>query len=114
MRIANWNVRGLGDSDKCSLVNDALMYSRSNAVCLQETKLRVVDVMKAASFLPSNLRSFIFMPASGSSGELLVAWYMSVLAMEKKFSWQKISAGAEITEFQLAMRKSLNFSTLVC
>ena len=79
MRIANWNVSGLGDPDKCSLVKDALLSSRSNVVCLQETKLQVVDKMKAASFLPSNHKSFIYLPACGTAGGLLVAWDDSVL-----------------------------------
>ena len=49
MQIAHWNVRGLGDSNKCSLVKDALLASHPSVVCLQETKLQVVDTFKAAS-----------------------------------------------------------------
>ncbi|XP_073355271.1 uncharacterized protein [Aegilops tauschii subsp. strangulata] len=41
--------------------------------------LQVVDKMKAASFLPANHKSFIYMPACGTAGGLLVAWDDSVL-----------------------------------
>lgn len=74
MRILNWNVRGLGDTDKCKLVKDAILSCRRNVVCLQETKLQAVEAAKASSFLPFSLKSFFSMPASGSAGGLLVAW----------------------------------------
>ena len=74
MRISSWNIRGLGDSDKCSLLKVALLASRSSVVCLQESKLQEVDRRKAATFLPQCLRSVVYMPASGSSGGTIVAW----------------------------------------
>lgn len=80
MRILNWNVKGLGDAEKCLLVKDAILASRPDVVCLQETKLQVVDARKVASFLPSNLRTALFMPACGTSGGLMVAWDENVLS----------------------------------
>ena len=73
MRISGWNVRGLGDSNKCTLVKDALLASRSFVVCLQESKLQQMDLRKAATSLPVGLRSFIYMPGNGSSGGLVLA-----------------------------------------
>ena len=52
-------------------------YDASNGP--RETKLQMLDVTKASSFLPLMLCSFICMPASGSSGGHLVAWDSNVI-----------------------------------
>jgi exonuclease III len=73
--VMSWNVRGLGDSDKCVLVRDAIVSSSPAIACLQETKLSDVTVFKAASFLPSSLASnFLHIPAAGTRGGILTAW----------------------------------------
>jgi exonuclease III len=37
--LLSWNVRGLGDLDKCNIVRDALKQATPSIICLQETKL---------------------------------------------------------------------------
>jgi len=37
--VVSWNVRGLGDPDKCTIVRNALRDAKPSIVCLQETKL---------------------------------------------------------------------------
>ena len=50
--IVSWNVRGLGDSDKCKTIRDTLVSARLDVACIQETKLSRTDPTKARSFLP--------------------------------------------------------------
>ena len=52
--IVSWNVRGLGDSDKCKTIRDTLVSARLDVACIQEMKLSRTDPTKAHSFLPPN------------------------------------------------------------
>jgi hypothetical protein len=36
---SHWNVRGLGDTQKCSIVRNAIFYASRSTVCLQKSKL---------------------------------------------------------------------------
>lgn len=38
LKLLNWNVRGLGDSNKCAIVKDTIINSKCELFCLQETK----------------------------------------------------------------------------
>jgi hypothetical protein len=42
-RILNWNVRGLNDGARRDSVNELVCDTGSAVVCLQETKLQVID-----------------------------------------------------------------------
>lgn len=53
--VMSWNVRGLGDPDKCTIVHDAISDASPTIVCLQETKLHDMPHTKTHSFLPSKL-----------------------------------------------------------
>ena len=68
-----WNVRGLGDPEKCSDVLAELLSSTPHLVLLQETKLSDFTPSKLSSFLPRTLNDFRSLPATGSSGGLLTA-----------------------------------------
>jgi hypothetical protein len=50
--IMSWNVRGLGRQDKCDAVRDAISISHPHIVCLEESKLNVIDSHKCKSFIP--------------------------------------------------------------
>jgi len=52
--VMSWNVRGLGDSDKCNLVRNVLVDAKPSVICIQETKLATLDLFKAKTFLPPN------------------------------------------------------------
>jgi hypothetical protein len=66
--FSSWNVRGLGDEDKCSLVRDNVASSLPSVMCFQESKLAALDAAKARSFLPSALSDFAVVDANGSRG----------------------------------------------
>lgn len=79
MKILNWNVRGLGDSDKSSLVRQTVVSCHPDILSFQETKLSSISSLKGREFLPARLRSFSFMPADGSAGGILLAWDQSIM-----------------------------------
>lgn len=72
--LLSWNVRGLGDKNKCTIVHDTLTSARSNNVCLQETKLRAIDSLRARSFLPVNLDAFRCVDSNETRGGMVTAW----------------------------------------
>ena len=72
--IVSWNVRGLGDADKCKLVKDSLLTARVDIACLQESKLRTITSAKPRSFLPPHLTDFHCAEAVGSRGGIITAW----------------------------------------
>jgi exonuclease III len=74
LHLECWNVRGLGRRRKRDDVRAAIDNNLPSILCLQETKLDSISQFFASSFLPQSLRSFVFKPASGSSGGILTAW----------------------------------------
>lgn len=66
--ILCWNVRGLGDPVKCSVVRSAIVDAAPRLLLLQETKLTSPSPVKLRSFLPACL------DAAGASGGILTAW----------------------------------------
>jgi hypothetical protein len=72
--VGSWNVRGLGDSDKCDNVHVDLLFAKPSVVGLQESKLGPVWSSKAASFLPQPLCAFDSVDSIGASGGLVSAW----------------------------------------
>jgi exonuclease III len=84
--VVSWNVRGLGDSDKCNLVRNVFSDAKPSVICIQETKLATIDLFKAKSFLPTNFAtSFVLAPAEGTRGGLLTAWDASFFSLDSHF-----------------------------
>lgn len=55
IKVASWNVRGLGQSDKCRDVKRAIASCNGDVAVLQESKLQEVSYFKGISFLPVEL-----------------------------------------------------------
>ena len=72
--ILFWNVRGLGQSDRCSEVKRLLTAHKPSIACFQESKLSDISHFKKLSFLPAHLQSLVFLPSVGASGGLITAW----------------------------------------
>lgn len=79
--ICSWNVRGLGDHEKCTAVLMELLSSHLDIVMLQETKLSVIPPSKLTAFLPHHLNCFCFTPSTGASGGILTAWSDSTFSL---------------------------------
>jgi hypothetical protein len=77
----SWNVRGLGDDDKCGVVRDNISDARPSVVCIQESKLAHLDAPKSRSFLPSYISDFSIVPADGSRGGIVTAWDTNILSL---------------------------------
>lgn len=73
-RFLSWNVRGLNDRVKCSVVRSFIKSSKASVVCLQETKLSSTSLDKFNSFCGYHLREFRTVDAIGTRGGILTAW----------------------------------------
>lgn len=76
-RVLDWNVRGLNSDRKCNSIRDKVIESRSEIVCLQETKKDSFDLNFIKNICPSDFDSFVFNPSVGASGGILVTWKSS-------------------------------------
>lgn len=64
-RILNWNVRGLNDVARRDSVSELARDTGSTVVCLQETKLQVVDDNVVRRTLGQNfVNNYAFLPAA--------------------------------------------------
>ena len=78
LSVLSWNVRGLGDPDKCNVVRDAISSANPTVMCVQESKLHSIDQFKIKTFLPPQLAcSYKYIPAVGSRGGIVTAWSQS-------------------------------------
>nr|CAD1824961.1 unnamed protein product [Ananas comosus var. bracteatus] len=73
-RFLSWNVRGLNDQSKCTVVRSFIRFSKVSVVCLQETKLPSISAGKFRSFCGFHLQEFRTLDAVGTRGGLLTAW----------------------------------------
>ena len=79
----NWhalclNVRGLNSEARQRDVRAKIEESQCSIVCLQETKCADFDIRKIRSFCPRRFDTFVFAPAVGASGGILVVWNSSI------------------------------------
>jgi hypothetical protein len=65
--FSSWNVRVLGDEDKCHRVRDNVVSSLPSVMCIQDSKLARLDAAKARSFLPSAVSDFVVVDANGAA-----------------------------------------------
>ncbi len=73
-RLLSWNVRGLNDSAKCTLVKSFIRNCKCCIICVQETKLATTSHSKFLSFCGFHLLDFRTLDAVGTRGGLLSAW----------------------------------------
>jgi exonuclease III len=74
LSILSWNVRGLDDQNKCSLVKDTVRAAKASIACFQETKLEVISYVKLVTFVPPSLFTYSFLPSIGTKGGALTTW----------------------------------------
>ena len=71
--ILCWNVCGLNNPAKKKAVGEFLASVKVNLVCLQETKLDVMDPFVAIQCLGPSFDGFAYLPASDTRGGIFVA-----------------------------------------
>jgi hypothetical protein len=65
----DWNVRGLNNLARCHVVCDLVIDNACTIVCLQETKLQVVDNILIGSTLGQQfVDNYAVLPADGTRG----------------------------------------------
>jgi exonuclease III len=79
--VLNWNVQGLNDSAKRNVVREFLDTVRVNIVCLQETKLDVIDDFIVMQCLGPSFDGYIYLPVVETRGGVLLAWDTSVVSI---------------------------------
>lgn len=79
--ILIWNVRGLNDLARRDVVRLLLSQHNVSVVCLQESKLAVVDVSVIMQICGSMFDGFEFVPAAGTRGGIIVAWRTDRVAL---------------------------------
>lgn len=73
-KVLCWNVRGVNSEKKWNSIRDEVTESRSDIICLQETKKEVIDQTFIRNICPQGFDSFVYKPSVGASGGILVAW----------------------------------------
>jgi len=73
-KILIWNVRGLNFISRQDSVCSIVDSSRSDIVCIQETKITDLSHRIILSALGSDFSNFTFAPSIGASGGILITW----------------------------------------
>jgi hypothetical protein len=68
---------GLNSDKKWNSIRDKIIESRSEIICLQETKRETFDISFIRNFCPPTYDSFEYLPSIGASGGILVIWMSS-------------------------------------
>jgi endonuclease/exonuclease/phosphatase family metal-dependent hydrolase len=75
-KLMSWNLRGINNPAKQEDVRQVIAAYRPDLVCLQETKMQSINVATVRSTLGADLENnFLFLPAMGSRGGILVVDY---------------------------------------
>ncbi|KAF5463070.1 hypothetical protein F2P56_019016 [Juglans regia] len=70
--IVSWNVRGLNEVEKCLRIRHLLHEWKADIVCLQETKLKVINRKIVRSLWSTNYVDWVYLASSGASGGIVV------------------------------------------
>jgi hypothetical protein len=74
-----WNTRGLNEPAKRDAVHALVDSLKVNLVCLQETKLVVIDRFIVNQCLGPSFDGFDYLPAEETRGGILLAWNSAIL-----------------------------------
>jgi exonuclease III len=69
-----WNVRGVNDRGHRDTVRKVVVSCKPILICLQETKLALIDFHVMLSIFGRDYRDFVYLPAQGTRGGILVTW----------------------------------------
>ncbi|KAJ1262285.1 hypothetical protein BS78_09G094600 [Paspalum vaginatum] len=76
--ILVWNARGLNQRDQRISVRDTILSSRSDVVCIQETKADFMSQTLFLSVFGTDYDKFAALPAVNTRGGIVIAWKSSV------------------------------------
>ena len=79
LKILSWNVRGLNDCRKRSVVKNLLREWKCDVICLQETKLSGLDRQMVGSLWSCPFVDWVALVAVQTAGGVLMMWDRRVL-----------------------------------
>lgn len=85
MKIITFNIRGLGGLVKKKEIQKVVREQKPDLLCVQETKIGVVDRLICAQLWDCDDFQWVFKSANGSTGGLLMAWNPSSFVMSDFF-----------------------------
>ena len=82
IKILSWNVRGVNDPVKRSVIKGFLISNRVDLVCFQETKVQQMNVGMVRSLGVGRYLNWIALDAEGSAGGILLLWDKRRISLE--------------------------------
>ena len=79
LKILSWNVRGLNDCRKHSIVKNLLREWKCDVICLQKTKLSGLDRQMVGSLWSCPFVDWVALDAIQIAGGVLMMWDSRVL-----------------------------------
>jgi hypothetical protein len=73
-KVLNWNIRGLNDKKKWTLIFDKIKESGCHVICFQGTKRETLNIAYIRKFCLRIFDSFAFQPSVGRSGGIHTVW----------------------------------------
>ena len=101
LKILSWNVRGLNDCRKHSIVKNLLREWKCDVICLQETKLTGMDRQMVGNLWSCPFVDWVALDAVQTTNGILLMWDRRVLERTEvlvgSFSvsvrWQRVGDG---------------------
>ncbi|KAG2682772.1 hypothetical protein I3760_11G205400 [Carya illinoinensis] len=84
-KIVSWNVRGLNEVNRRSQIRHLLREWNADIVCLQETKLKLINRKMVRSIWSWLYVDWVYLAAQGASSGILVLWDRRVVEKMKDF-----------------------------
>jgi exonuclease III len=86
-KIISWNVRGANSIARQQEIKQLISVCKPDLICLQETKLQVVNISMIRNTLGLDFNNnFVFLPADGTRGGILIAARTSFLLLQNSFT----------------------------
>ena len=74
LNIVSWNVRGLNDKDKCLRMRNLIRMWKTDIICLQETKMAVINRRVIQSLWGNQHVDWISLGSNGAAKGVLSMW----------------------------------------
>jgi exonuclease III len=90
MHVISWNVRGLGGSEKRREVSNMVREKNPFILCLQESKLSVVNDLVCKAIWNDDNVEFSYQSSRGASGGLITLWNRNEVEVWFSFNMEHV------------------------
>jgi len=94
MQLLSWNVKGLGGAGKKKEVCNLVREKKPFILCLQETKLLVIDAFVCKSIWGDGNVDYSYQPSVGASGGIVTLWDLREVEVWSSVSFDHVLAVA--------------------